>query len=277
MNTITKALDTFGLELNNVVAYGADNASVNYGRTCSVFQKLQMLNSSILKANCNCHILHNAAKHCMKLLSFDVESLVLKVFSEFSISSKRVEALKECFAFVNQEYHAVLRHVRVRWATLFPAVERLLLDWKPIKMYFRQEGENECSKLIWSFVANEKSGLPECYILFVHHLLNLFQRSIKVLESENLSPVELYNIMVTLKEDIKSRKNDSFFGAKANQEMLNLNEVDRNKFTNEALVAYQRAEDYLEKWFDYKNSPFKIFSDVDVGKVTPTYETYVQA
>lgn len=67
-----------------MVAYGADNASVNYGRNCSVFQKLLQLEPSVIKANCNCHIVHNTAKHCMKKLSFDVETLVMKVFNEFS-------------------------------------------------------------------------------------------------------------------------------------------------------------------------------------------------
>lgn len=127
MNYLIKALEKLKLEITDI-SYSSDNASVNYGRICSVFQKLQQLNPKIVKANCNCHVLHNAVKHCTKLLSYDVESLVLKVFGEFSISAKRVEALKECFAFVNQEYHAVLRHITVRWATLFPAVERLLLD-----------------------------------------------------------------------------------------------------------------------------------------------------
>ncbi|KAL4718435.1 hypothetical protein ACJJTC_006132 [Scirpophaga incertulas] len=240
----------------DIVSYSADNASINYDRICSVFQKLQQLNPKIVKVNCNCHVLHNAVKHCMKLLSYDVESLVLKVFGEFSISAKRVEFDGPlCFRLWKQ---------------------RLLLDWNAIKRYFREEGENECNKIIWSFVANENSGLPECYIYFVHHLLNLFVKSIKILESEYITPLDVYDVMASIKDDIEIRRNDSFFGVKANQEMQKVNEVDRNKFRSEALVAYERAEDYLNKWFDYENSPFKAFKNVNVEKVAPTYEHFVE-
>lgn len=124
-----------------MIAYGADNASVNYGEHCSVFQKLKSeYKSSLTKANCNCHVMHNAAKHCLKTLSFDVEGLVLKVFSEFSQSAKNTEQLKSCFEFVGQEFHQVLRHIPVRWASLYLAVDRLLLDWSAIKVYFLQNG-----------------------------------------------------------------------------------------------------------------------------------------
>jgi hypothetical protein len=47
--------------------------------------------------HCNTRILHNAAKHGLKLLSFDVEMLVIKVFNEFSSSAKTLDELKVFF------------------------------------------------------------------------------------------------------------------------------------------------------------------------------------
>jgi hypothetical protein len=44
---------------------------------------------SILKINCNCHVIHNAARNVCKALTFDVENLIFKVFSEFSNSAKK--------------------------------------------------------------------------------------------------------------------------------------------------------------------------------------------
>lgn len=81
---------------------------------------------------------HNAAKHSMKVIKYDVETLVLKVFNEFSMSSKRVDNSysKECFEFVQQDYHNVLRHIPVRWLCLFNVVDRLILNWNAIKTYF---------------------------------------------------------------------------------------------------------------------------------------------
>lgn len=140
-NTVVDSLAKMGLNINNVVAYSADNASVNYGKNCSVYQKLTQLNGNIVKANCNAHVLHNAAKFSLKKLSFDVETLVLKVFNEFSSSAKNVTTLKECFEFAQDEYNQVLRHIPIRWLSLHNAVERLLKNWTAIKMYFLQEGK----------------------------------------------------------------------------------------------------------------------------------------
>ncbi|XP_005999068.2 uncharacterized protein LOC102355222 [Latimeria chalumnae] len=119
MKCIIDAVNNLGLDLKDVIAYRADSASVNYGKNCSVFVKLKAVQPQIIQANCNCHVLHNAAKNCMKALSFDVERLVLKVFNEFSCSAKKVKRLKSCFDFVQQEYSKVLSHVPTRWLSLF--------------------------------------------------------------------------------------------------------------------------------------------------------------
>ncbi|KYN10006.1 hypothetical protein ALC57_17868, partial [Trachymyrmex cornetzi] len=90
-NLLKQSLKSFNINIKNMIAYGAYNAPVNYGETCSVYQKLKSeCQSSLTKANCNCHIVHNAVKHCLKTLSFDVEGLVLKVFIEFSTSAKTI-------------------------------------------------------------------------------------------------------------------------------------------------------------------------------------------
>lgn len=200
-NTITSAIESLGLDIQNITAYGADNASINYGKNCSVFEKLKDKKSNIIKANCNCHVIHNAAKHSMKVIKYDVETLVLKVFNEFSMSSKRVEELKECFKFLQQDFHNVLRHIPVRWLSLFNAVDRLILNWNAIKSYFIKNGENECDKIIWKFIGEQKNELSEqltlseCYIWFVHHVLSIFQKHILILEKNNLNAPEVYDVM----------------------------------------------------------------------------------
>ena len=61
-NQIVAITEKKGLNLCQISAYGADNASVNYGQHNSVYQKLQHKNSIVMKGNCKCHILHNATK-----------------------------------------------------------------------------------------------------------------------------------------------------------------------------------------------------------------------
>ena len=46
------------LNLKYVLSYSTDNASINYCKHSSVFQKLKQQNN-IVQANCNCHVMNN--------------------------------------------------------------------------------------------------------------------------------------------------------------------------------------------------------------------------
>lgn len=79
-----------GVSINQISAYGADNASVNYGQHNS--EKLRAANPQIMKGSCKCHILNNAVKtanHIFSAGGCDVESFGLKVYCEFSCSAKK--------------------------------------------------------------------------------------------------------------------------------------------------------------------------------------------
>lgn len=92
--------------------------------------------------------LHKISKYALNGIKFDVESLVLKIYSEFSAYAKRTESLKSFHAFLNIEYRELLRHVPTRWLSLLPAIERLLSNWPALRAYFIEEGEEECSTII---------------------------------------------------------------------------------------------------------------------------------
>jgi hypothetical protein len=122
-NQIKARLTGNSLSLENISSYSADNASVNFGKHNSVFQKPQQLNPSIQRANCPAHILHNCAKQAANKLDVDMESLVVKIFNHFSSSAKRITELKNVFQFIVEDYDNMLRHVRTRWLTLYPAID----------------------------------------------------------------------------------------------------------------------------------------------------------
>jgi hypothetical protein len=91
------------LLVDKVSSYTADNTNVNYGKYNSVF-RLYNSSKKILKSNCLAHIVHNAMKHTSDYLDIDVETIVLEVFSHFSVSANCREELKEYFAFVDVEW-----------------------------------------------------------------------------------------------------------------------------------------------------------------------------
>ena len=97
---LEQSLDKFGLSLDQVTAFSADNTNVNYGIHNSVYTNLKKKHNDLLRGNCHAHIMHNTVKHALDKLTVDVENVVLKVYGHFSVSAKRRESLKEFCAGV---------------------------------------------------------------------------------------------------------------------------------------------------------------------------------
>ena len=259
-----------GLQIQNVSAYTADNAAVNYGKNKSVYKILTKENPGIIKANCNCHIIHNAARHACKTLKFDVENLVLKVYSEFSVSAKRSVELQACFDFLEMNPDGVLRHVVTRWLSLFPAVDKLLARWPAVKLYFLNKGEDECPMVVWDFVRDDadelsddtgtKLSVPECYLYFVHHFMHVMHTAVLFLESNAVFSTDVHSHMCQLRAKLSNRIQDKFYGGKLASSLKHLQANDQAAFTAQALQVYSRALDYLTKWYDFDASPLKNFS-----------------
>ena len=76
---IKSRLNKYNLKVENLTAYGADNAFVNYGQHKSVFKNLQYENTSIIKANSLCHVIHNASKYSFIQFLIDIDNLVTKI------------------------------------------------------------------------------------------------------------------------------------------------------------------------------------------------------
>jgi multisubunit Na+/H+ antiporter MnhB subunit len=132
------------------------------------------------------HILHNAAKYALQLLSFDLEILLIIVFDELPSSARKRSELKDLFIFLETEYF-VLRHVPTRFLSLFAAVNRSPENWTTIKSVFFCQGEENVSTAKWIVflvyetyceVADELT-LPEQYLYFVHNVICLFNVRIK--------------------------------------------------------------------------------------------------
>uniref|UniRef100_A0A3B1JH27 HAT C-terminal dimerisation domain-containing protein n=1 Tax=Astyanax mexicanus TaxID=7994 RepID=A0A3B1JH27_ASTMX len=221
---ITSKLEENGLQLDMISAYTADNASVNYGKNNSVFQKLKADNSGIIKANCVAHIVHNCAKHAGDMLNVDIDSVVNKIFSHFSVSAQRTEELKEVFAFVEEDYHVVRRHVPTRWLSLWPAVQRLHDSWAAIKSYFLSLGENQCPKALWKLLKTDQDGEGQ--------------------------PLELQT-------KLQQRQIDCFFGMETSAILQQFPDQKAATIKHDFSNFYKTALNYLEKWYDFTDNNYQ--------------------
>ncbi|XP_034038426.1 uncharacterized protein LOC117521185 [Thalassophryne amazonica] len=246
VKTIRSSLQNMGLSLDDVSAFSADNANVNYE-----------VNSEILRGNCHAHIVHNTVKKALDKLSIDVENIVLKIYSFFSTSAKRRESLKEFCEFCDVEFHEILRHVVTRWLSLNPAITRLLQNWVPLKSYLISIGEEcpkhlkELLKLTEDAVDEEEADTVEVYLLFCNNVLSMFEEVVKNLEKNATTSVDLYSIMDCFLKKLVQRRNDAFYGYLTRQKLQRLPpsaaEVARQEFT----AFLNTAISYVEKWFDF--------------------------
>ena len=63
---IKSVIEKNNLSRSSVSSYSADNASVNYDKHSSGYQKLKLNNSYIVQVNYNCHVLNNCVKYALK-------------------------------------------------------------------------------------------------------------------------------------------------------------------------------------------------------------------
>ncbi|XP_061440961.1 uncharacterized protein LOC133364431 isoform X1 [Rhineura floridana] len=174
------------------------------------------------------------------------------------------------------QYHAVINHGNTRWLSLFPAVEWLLQLWPAIKSYFLELGEEQTDDMIWNFIGDqadeatgdttEKISVPECYLYFVHHYMQLFHETISLLERKHSVSPHLHTFMCSLREKLVNRVDNRFFGAKVLSGLKHLPESQRASFTTDALQMYNRAIAYLDKWYDFENSQLKEFTAFDLDR-----------
>nr|XP_055037244.1 uncharacterized protein LOC129424964 [Misgurnus anguillicaudatus] len=261
-NQIVTKLEENGLGLDMISAYSADNASLNYGRYNSVFQKLKENNNCILKANCVAHIIHNSAKHAGDQLNIDIENVVNKTFSHFSSSAKRIEELKSIHSFVEIEYQSLLRHVPTRWLSLWPAVKRLHDSWAPIKTYFLSLGEDKCPKSLWRLFKDDQDGEGnpldlQVYLSFLSNALKIFHDTVLVLEREDGTVCELYDMMFILKTKLQQRQSDGFFGAQTDVLLQQFPDRQAAVLREDMCNFYQSSLTYLEQRYDFSDSNYQ--------------------
>lgn len=131
-------------------------------------------------------------------------------------------SMRSHFEEFSMEYEKVLRHGPTRRLSLNIAIKILLSSWPAICSYFFKRGEDECNKIIWEFVKlqedstrdslKERLTLPEAYLYFTHHHMNILAESILLLDKKNdTTSIELHIIMNNLKDKIKNRLEEDFY------------------------------------------------------------------
>lgn len=121
-----------------IVAYCGDNAKVNFGGVTrggqnNVFARMKSWLPHLIGIGCTAHILHNLLKSACDVLPFDVECVVVKIYSYFYIYTTHEEALKSFCEEADIEYLKLLGYAKTRFLALGPAIKRILHLFEPLK------------------------------------------------------------------------------------------------------------------------------------------------
>lgn len=245
---VYKVISDHGIS-DKISAFGGDNTNTNFGGVArkgenNVFRKLQnKLNRQILGVGCPAHILHNSIQTGADVLSHDIQVIIVKVYNYFSIYTVRVASLKEFCDFVDVTHKDLLRHVKTRWLSLFPAIERFIYMFQALKSYFLSL--DTCPSILKQFFSN---SVGEMYLHFLHAQMSPFQRAVASIEREDISVnevrLELENVVHILEE----RKRCVFVTSKVRELMSDLTQYQKSKFLEEVGLFYQTIIDYLIKW-----------------------------
>jgi len=184
------------------------------------------------------------------------------------------------------EFQEIIRHVSTRWLSLGPAIERLLQSWPAIVSYFKSLGEDcpvRLRKLLGLQVDIDDGDLQlkvtEMYLCFVQNLCCVFEKTVLVLERDNKSFCELYNIMYDLRKKLNDRLQDRFFGFSA-QCILKSELIPaamKQSIESNLCAGLQKAVTYLEQWFDFSSGAVTRVLQPFSLQVVPSFENIITA
>lgn len=137
-DTLVNCLDEHGLCLKNVLTLGRDGPNVNKTVENLLNEKLKYLKyKPLLKfGSCYLHIVNNAFKKGLDILSVKVFDFIIALKKFFDNSDVRWSEFEEIQIDVNVELHKFLDHCESRWLTIGPASDRISEQLPAVQEYF---------------------------------------------------------------------------------------------------------------------------------------------
>lgn len=261
---VEESLKNCKLSVQNISGLSADNCNANFGTHHSLYTNIKSINAELIKANCHAHIVHNAVRHSLEFLDVDIENIILKVYGHFSVSAVRRNNLKIIVELAEGEFREIKRHIVTRWLSLLPCVDTILLCYDSICEYFNSLGAN-CPSAIGKYFCSENIEIVNVYLLFCSHFLNILNKTIKCLEGNKVSIIDLFSIMSKLKNELENRINDGFFGAQTLNQLKKLEESRRQTIIDNFLNCLNKALSYISNRFDFSsNNNFGLLSKINL-------------
>lgn len=254
---------------DKLVAFSADNAATNFGSKDrggqnNVFFTLKSLtnNQNIIGVGCVAHIFNNSVHSALDSLPLCFESIVMQIRNHFATFTVRTEELKSISSELDIHFKQILYHSKTRWLSLFPAIERILQMFEPLKSYFLKTEKNNTSRTLREFFEND---LNEGYLWAVHSFMAIYQNRIKDTEMADVSVNEVLENCSEIINSINARIEQDFCPLKVTSILRKFKENNENSeqvtaFKEDIKNMYIIAVQYLRSWTENLHKDTKHFT-----------------
>ncbi|XP_039953666.1 uncharacterized protein LOC120770336 [Bactrocera tryoni] len=173
VNLLNSAMNKLNIN-KKLVAFCGDNAACNFGNvnrtgTNNVFYKLKQLYPGLIGVGCAAHIVHNTLKKACDKMPFDVEMIVVKIYSHFYLFTVRVAKLKKVCESVDVEYKKQIGYSKTRFLGLLSSVDSILRIFDGLKEYFL--GDPNTPKSLLLFFEDPRAKM---WLLFLRDQATIF-------------------------------------------------------------------------------------------------------
>ncbi|XP_050062963.1 uncharacterized protein LOC126552316 [Aphis gossypii] len=201
VESVEKSLETYQIDIKNLIGIGTDNASVMVGINNGVHALLKKYNPNLILIRCVCHSIQLATSFaCSQTLPRHLDFMISETYNWFSKSSLRQQSYLDLFKTMN-DGHAPLKIVRAcstRWLSIESAVSRIIDQWLELKLHFQLARSNEkcfTAEVLYDMYCNEQNL---AFFLFLRPALANVQSVNKLFESNNVDQTKLAIDLSTL-------------------------------------------------------------------------------
>ena len=143
---IDSTMTNDGVDWNNLVSIGLDNANSNMAIRNSIKSKILQKNSDLFVAGCTCHLAHLAAgaggQAYQGVTDFDMKDHQVDMYYFFKSNTRRKGILIEYLEFMGQEWEHMSCFVQTRWLSPENCCNKEFKKFPSLKSMFQSRTDN---------------------------------------------------------------------------------------------------------------------------------------
>jgi hypothetical protein len=156
-----------------------------------------------------------------------------------------------------------LKHIKLRWLSLYLSIERLVEVFLPIKKYFL-DLHDSCPLEIKTFFERED---VTCILSFLQHVLFELHKKNLELQRYYTTAVDIYRIITSIKVRLQERIDSQFFGAACRYRLMRLPSDKQPVLKSSFMNFLIKIINYIDGYFNENITLFRSISYFGQGNI----------